>query len=101
MRNFFFTFSLLLLTGSCIDRINIEVPDSYSSQLVVDGVITDEPGPYTVKLTKSVRVEKFLLLSQKTVSGAVVTISDNVGNSEVLAEKELGIYRTKKMEFRV
>ena len=46
----------LVIIGSCIDRIDIKVPDSYSSQLVVDGAITDEPGPYTVRLTKSERV---------------------------------------------
>ncbi len=85
----------LLSITSCIDRINIEVPDSYSSQLVVDGVITDEPGPYTVRLTKSVRVEKFLPLSQESVAKARLTISDNVGNSEVLTEKEPGFYLTK------
>lgn len=85
----------LLLIGSCIDRIEIKIPDSYSSQLVVDGLITDEPGPYTVRLTKSVRVEKFLKLSQESITHAKVIISDSEGNSEVLAEKSPGIYQTK------
>jgi len=92
--------SLLLLLGpifigSCIDRINIEVPDSYSSQLVVDGVITDEPGPYTVTLTKATRIEKFLQFHREFISGARVIISDNVGNSELLIETEPGVYQTK------
>jgi hypothetical protein len=96
MKRASFLFLCCLIISSCIDRISIEIPDSYTSQLIVDGVITDEPGPYTVRLTKSVRVEKFLPLSQESVTGAIVTISDNEGNSEVLTEKEPGIYQTKK-----
>ena len=77
-----------ILIISCIDRINIEVPDSYSSQLVVDGVITDEPGPYTVTLTKATRIEKFLQFHREYVTEAKVTIADNEGNAEVLAETD-------------
>ena len=90
----------LLLIGSCIDRIEIKVPDSYSSQLVVDGVITDEPGPYTVRLTKATRIEKFLEFSQEDVTQANVTIIDNVGNSEVLTETDPGVYQTKENGLR-
>jgi Domain of unknown function (DUF4249) len=95
MKRVLVLFFCSFLFNSCIDRINIEVPDSYSSQLVVDGVITDEPGPYTVRLTRSVRVEKFLKLSQESVTKSNVTIFDNVGNSEGLVEKEPGVYQTK------
>lgn len=84
-----------LLLNSCIDRINIIVPDSYSSQLVVDGVITDEQGPYTIRLTKAIRIEKFLQFNRETVTDANVTISDNFGTSELLTEKEPGVYETK------
>ena len=49
-----------ILLNSCVDRISISIPDADASQLVVDGLITDEPGPYTVKLTLSSRVEGFL-----------------------------------------
>lgn len=91
---------VILLLGSlaifsCIDRINIEMPDSYSSHLVVDGSITDEQGPYTVTLTKATRLEKFLQFHREFVTGALVSISDNAGNSELLTEKEPGIYQTK------
>jgi len=95
MKRLLLFFLNLLLMSSCIDRINIEVPDSYSSQLVVDGVITDEPGPYTVRLTRSVRIEKFLKYSQENVTKSNVTIFDNLGNLEVLIEKEPGVYQTK------
>ena len=72
------------------------MPDSYSSQLVVDGIITNEPGPYTVKLSQSTRVENFLLFHRDIIAGASITISDNLGNSELLIEAEPGVYKTKE-----
>ena len=88
-------FLLIVLLVSCIDRIQITVPDSYISQLVVDGLITDELGPYTVRLTKTTRIEKFLEFNQEYVVGASVTIYDDIGNKEVLEEKEDGVYQSR------
>jgi Domain of unknown function (DUF4249) len=96
MKNSLFFFFGLLFTNSCIDRLNITIPDSYVSELVVDGVITDEPGPYTVNLTKATKIEKFLKFHREFITGAKVTIADNTGNAEVLTEKEPGVYQTKK-----
>jgi len=95
VRRLLILFIGLLLIGSCIDRIEIKIPDSYTSQLVVDGLITDEPGPYTVRLTKATRIEKFLEFSQEEVVQASVSISDNVGNTEQLKETIPGVYETK------
>jgi len=91
---------VLVLISSCIDRIEIKVPDSYSTQLVVDGVITDEPGPYTVRLTSSTKVESFLLFHKDFATGATVTIYDNVGSSELLTELSPGVYQTKENGIR-
>ena len=85
----------LLLIGSCIDRIEIKIPDSYTSQLVVDGVITDEPGPYTIQLSWATKIEKSLVLDRKVVTEAKVSILDDIGTSEILSEKQPGIYQTK------
>ena len=95
MKRSSFLFLCCLIISSCIDRISIEIPDSYTSQLIVDGVITDEPGPYTVKLTRATRIEKFLLLVNNSVSDAKITISDNAGTVELLKETEPGTYQTK------
>lgn len=100
MKNVAFLFLGSLVIGSCIDRINIAIPDSYSSQLVVDGVITDEPGPYTIKLSKATRIEKFLLLNTEAVSNARIVVSDDLGASEILEEKEPGTYQTKENGIR-
>jgi Domain of unknown function (DUF4249) len=87
----------LLLFNACIDRVNIRIPNASTSQLVVDGLITDEPGPYTVKLSMSSKIESFLEFSTRPVSLAKVTIFDNEGNSELLDEINDGdgIYQTK------
>ena len=84
----------LLSASSCIDRINIIVPDSNASQIVVDGLITDEPGPYTVKLSLSSKVDSFLQFRELT-SAKRVTIFDNAGNSEDLTLVEAGTYQTQ------
>jgi Domain of unknown function (DUF4249) len=82
------------LFSSCIDRLNIKVLDSNASQLVVDGLITNEPGPYTVKLSLSSTVDGFLDF-RSLVSAKRVTIFDDLGNTEDLTEKEKGTYQTK------
>jgi Domain of unknown function (DUF4249) len=93
-------FLCCLIISSCIDRINIEIPDSYTSQLVVDGLITDEPGPYTVLLTKTAKIEKFYLRYREVVAKAKITISDDIGTSEVLNETEPGTYQTPENGIR-
>lgn len=82
---------ILLIYDSCIDRLKEFTPES-ASQLVVDGHITDAPGPYTIKLTRTRRVGDFSPLA--AVSAKKVTIFDNAGNEEVLTEIGAGIYQT-------
>lgn len=62
-------------------------------QLVVDGFITDEPGPYTVKLYRArpLKTDLGQLVVEKF---AKVTLKDDVGNSELLTEVAEGIYQT-------
>ena len=96
MKNALILFIGSLFIGSCIDRINIDVPDYNTSQLVVDGLITDELGPYTVHLSRSTSAENFFLQFNKGLESSKVTISDDVGTSEVLTEKEAGTYQTKE-----
>jgi Domain of unknown function (DUF4249) len=92
----------LLLFNSCVDRVNIRIPNASNAQLVVDGLITDEPGPYTVKLSLSSKIESFLEFDTRPVSLAKVTIFDDEGNSEILEEKNAGdgIYQTKASGIR-
>jgi Domain of unknown function (DUF4249) len=86
-------FIILILFDSCIERINFEIPDG-GSMLVVDGVITDERGPYTVQLTRASNLDTDLKF-RKFISAKRVAIYDDLGNFEVLEEADLGIYKTK------
>lgn len=90
--------SLLLLTSawifslnSCEKVINIDL-NSASPQLVVEANISDKPGPYLVKLSKTVNFSDITQVPM--VSGARVEISDSLGNREFLYEINDGIYET-------
>ncbi len=82
---------LLLLADSCVEKL--EVPVVYTSGLVVDGLLTDEPGPHTVKLLITSPADKDLDYMQYE-GGAEIRIVDESGNVEPLVETEEGIYVT-------
>jgi Domain of unknown function (DUF4249) len=91
---------LILLTTatllcSCEKVIELELNDA-ESKLVIEGNITNQPGPYYVKLTKSVR---FDAASQyPPVSNAVVVITDNTGITDTLTYTSNGLYRTNTIQ---
>jgi hypothetical protein len=71
---------------------------SISPALIVEGQITDQPGPYTVKLTQTADYSfKSLNLGE---TGATVTISDNLGSQETLKESSSGTYQTSASGIR-
>ncbi|GAB3895145.1 DUF4249 domain-containing protein [Spirosoma agri] len=86
-------FGVLLGVLSCVTEFQ---PDTVSIpvSLVVEGQITNQPGPYTIKLTRTADYSYKSLNLLET--GAIVTIDDNQGNRETLTELSSGgIYRTK------
>ncbi len=82
--------ALLFVTNSCVEEYWPEL-DAYENLLVVEGMISDQPGPYTVKLSLSLGLDDTRKLP---VEEAVVIISDDQGNSEVLFQIEPGTYAT-------
>jgi hypothetical protein len=86
-------FFLILILSSCIKQFTpaLDKNDSLSS-LVVEGMITDEIGPFKVHLTQSGPVDK--LYSPVPYKGAEVTISENKGNSYQLVDNQNGWYET-------
>ncbi|MBC8153408.1 MAG: DUF4249 domain-containing protein [Bacteroidetes bacterium] len=84
----------LLLLSSCITEYQPE-RRSIPRSLVVEGVITDQPGPYTIKLTQTTEYTNASI--NLLASGATVTITDNLGTTETLTERTpgLGVYRTR------
>ncbi|QSE97899.1 DUF4249 domain-containing protein [Fulvivirga lutea] len=76
---------------SCIDPINVDV-ESTESNLVVDALITDQEGPYNVKLSYSTGY--FDNENTKAVIGADLNIVTNDGSIIQLSESSSGNYLT-------
>jgi hypothetical protein len=91
MKKSILLFFAFLSFDSCIDRFEMNSPNA-TSQLVVDGFITDAPGPYTVKLSRTRNLIDFS--PPPLVSAKAVTLFDNVGNAEKLFELTTGIFQT-------
>lgn len=81
----------IIIATSCVEKYWPDLPQSYVNALVVDGVISDKPGPYTVKLSLSSEVQSPQF---NPLADCNVIIEDNQGNSETLTEHEKGVYET-------
>jgi hypothetical protein len=66
--------------------------DSQLDALVVEGLVTNDAGPFTVKLSRAVAYNSTTL--RKPVAGATLLIKDNKGQSFSLKEKDSGSYQT-------
>jgi hypothetical protein len=92
----------VVLVSGCIDPINLEIPNG-DGTLVVDGLITDQPGPYTVKLSRSIDFDNSRPLRVFSVpeKGATVKVTDSNGATETLVERKPGVYETLGLQGRV
>jgi Domain of unknown function (DUF4249) len=86
-------FMLWIFMDACVDPANIEIP-AFQYQIVVDGYITTDPGPYEVKLYRSRPLGSADLDRLIPERFAKVWIKDDQGNSELLTETGLGVYQT-------
>ena len=89
MKKYLPLFAIALLGFSCQQVIDIELNDA-DAALVIEANISDQPGPYTVTLTKSVSFSDPNVFPG--VSGAFVTVSDDNGNMDTLIETSAGVY---------
>lgn len=88
----------ILLTAACVDPLKI--PEiALDEGLVVDGAITDQPGPYTVKIFSTLSLDDDLD-KRKYFAGATVTINDDHGHSVTLTENATGTYQTDADEIQ-
>ena len=79
---------------SCQKVIDLKVKDA-GKRYVIEGNITDQPGPYTVTISQSTAFD--VPYAFQGVGGATVTIRDDAGNSEILQEVEKGVYKTSTL----
>jgi len=84
---------------SCVDRIDFGVETKRDFPLVIDGMITDEPGPYVVKVSTAFDIDsKINFRSDAEVQE--MSIIDELGNVEPLTLVRPGEYRTVNDGFR-
>lgn len=91
-KQYIFLIFAALLFASCEKIITLPIENN-ESKVVIEGNITDQPGPYFVKLSKSVNLNepnKYPIISNGTI-----VISDNSGVKDTLKYLTAGIYRTK------
>lgn len=91
MKNIISIISIALLLTSCEKKVDLKYKDN-KSNIIIEGNITNEAGPYIVKITKSISLKE--TGAYPTIDNAVVTISDDAGNSEALTPQGNGTYRT-------
>lgn len=84
------TILILYLISGCVEPYEAENLD-YEQYLVVEGLITDEPGPYTVQLSYTIPVDTFYF---DGISNAEVWVTDNHGNREDFTETQNGVYES-------
>jgi hypothetical protein len=79
-----------MILSSCTEIIDIDL-NSSNPQIVIEGNVSNT-GESVIKITKSVNFDESNNLPK--VQNAIVEISDNLGNSEILLESSEGIYST-------
>lgn len=88
---------MVILYTSCVKSFAPEI-EKYDELLVVDGLITDAPGPYTVKLSTSSQLKQ--LVKYNPYGGCQLTVTDDRGGVFPLTEQSTGVYKTDSASFR-
>jgi hypothetical protein len=89
-----FTLGAILLF-SCQKVVHLNL-NTAPPQLVIQGEVTDAPGPYTVSVDRSVGF--YVDNNFPAVDGATVKISDNTGVTDTLTETSPGNYQTHLLQ---
>jgi hypothetical protein len=85
------------MLGSCYKPYYAEI-EARDTILVVDGLITNEPGPYQVKIYTASPFDS--TLDNNQVSGALVSVTDDKGEEFIFDELSTGAYFSDSQEFR-
>lgn len=88
-KNYLVLLTGLLIISSCITQFVPETEEE-DTMLVVEGMLTDQPGGCIVRLSKSLPLSS--VSSTEVLSGCTVVISDDNGNWVNLYETRPGIY---------
>jgi len=88
MKKIFLIAFIIAIAISCTKQINVDLKNA-DPQLVIEGNVSNSTGA-VVNISKSVQFSSGN--SFPAVSGAVVSITDNLGTSYTLAEQSPGVY---------
>lgn len=100
MRHLLIGCLLLLTVVACIDQITLPI-NNRQAYLVVEGLITNEPPPYTVRLTFTNPVGQPGANSPvRYTQQALVKLTDDSGRTTQLADQGQGVYQTLDSTFR-
>lgn len=86
--------SVSWICTSCRKVIDLDL-NSSNPEIVIEGNVSNGPGPYVVQLTKTINFDE--TNNFPPVNGAVVTIRDNIGNTDILTEGPTGVYKTTSL----
>ena len=91
---FKYLYFIIFLFASCekVITLPIEINDS---KVIIEANITDQPGPYFVKLSKSISINEPNIYP--IVSNGSIIISDNMGTKDTLKHTSGGIYKTNRI----
>jgi Domain of unknown function (DUF4249) len=101
MKKIYYALFVLAFLNSCIEEAQIPFR-SESVKLVVDGGITNDTPPYTIKLSYSGNLKNSNLLNLNlAVAGAKVVVTDDLGKSIEFEQSpyERGTYRSEDYSY--
>lgn len=82
-----------LMFFSCVEEYWPDMGSEYGAVLVVEGSITNKPGPHIVNLSLSTNLER---PEYRPLTGYNVNIQDDMGNTETLIEFQDGSYQSSE-----
>jgi Domain of unknown function (DUF4249) len=94
-KNIFILAASLFILSSCEKVIDLELDDN-SSKVVIEGNITNQAGPYFVKVTKSVNFTE--TNNYPAITNAIVVVTDNIGQRDTLTYASNGAYKTNTLQ---
>src|SRR4051794_35684343 len=80
---------------ACEKVIQVDL-NTAAPQIVIEGEITDSPGPYHVKISKTTNFSADNVFP--AISRAVVKITDNTGQADSLIETSPGTYSSRTIK---
>ena len=91
----FLSIAYCLILSSCQKVIDINL-NAAAPQIVIEGSVNDQPGPYYINLSQTVNFSETNVFPP--VTGALVKITDNTGLTDILTEVSPGSYRTSTLQ---